>query len=300
MSDLIEQDGQYMNFTSEPWVILSPIEQSIKEKLEKYGTPLKDWDIEINYGIKTGCNEAFIINEAKRAELIRKDPKSAEIIRPILRGRDIKRYSYEFANLYLICTFPSKHYDIEQFPAVKDWLINGDWVLPKSPIGTGKLRLEQTGAEHIVGGIKFKSRKKTNNKWFETQDSINYWDDFSKPKIVYQELTQGSRFAIDKAGEYFVSNTAYLLTGDKLQYLLKVLNSKIIEFAFKTYYSTSMGNTGIRWLNQYIMNLPIVVPLYDTEQAITNSTGIEIEQHLGDLYHLSDLEMQFISASVKQ
>ena len=61
-----------------------------------------------------------------------------------------------------------------------------------------------------------------------------------------------------------------------------------------------MGNTGIRWLNQYIMNLPIVVPLYDTEQAITNSTGIEIEQHLGDLYHLSDLEMQFISASVKQ
>ena len=97
-----------------------------------------------------------------------------------------------------------------------------------------------------------------------------------------------------------MSNTAYLLTGDKLQYLLKVLNSKIIEFAFKTYYSTSMGNTGIRWLNQYIMNLPIVVPLYDTEQAITNSTGIEIEQHLGDLYHLSDLEMQFISASVKQ
>ena len=300
MSDLIEQDGQYMKFTSEPWVILSPIEQSIKAKIEKYGTPLKNWNVNIYRGILTGCNEAFIIDEAKKNELIAKDPNSAQIIRPILRGRDIKRYSYEFANLYLICTFPSKHYDIEQFPAVKDWLINGDWVLPKSPIGTGKLRLEQTGAEHIVGGIKFKSRKKTNNKWFETQDSINYWDDFSKPKIIYQELTQGSRFAIDKAGEYFVSNTAYLLTGDKLQYLLKVLNSRIIEFAFKTYYSTSMGNTGIRWLNQYIMNLPIVVPLYDTEQAITNSTGIEIEQHLGDLYHLSDLEMQFISASVKQ
>ena len=182
MSDLIEQTGTSMRFTEEPWVILSKIEQSIKEKIEKYGVPLKDWDIDINYGIKTGCNEAFIIDEAKRAELIQKDPKSAEIIRPILRGRDIKKYGYEFANLYLICTFPSKHYNIEQYPAIKDWLINGDWVLPKSPIGTGMLRLEQTGSEHTIEGVKFKSRKKTSNKWFETQDSISYWDDYSTIK----------------------------------------------------------------------------------------------------------------------
>ena len=126
MSDLIEQDGQYMKFTSEPWVILSPIEQSIKEKLEKYGTPLKDWDIEINYGIKTGGNEAFIINEAKRAELIRKDPKSAEIIRPILRGKDIKRYGYDFKGLYLIATHNGykdvPRVNIDDYPAIKEWL----------------------------------------------------------------------------------------------------------------------------------------------------------------------------------
>ena len=236
MSDLIEQDGQYMKFTSEPWVILSPIEQSIKAKIEKYGTPLKNWNVNIYRGILTGCNEAFIIDAAKKNELIAKDPNSAQIIRPILRGRDIKRYSYEFANLYLICTFPSKHYDIEHFPAVKDWLINGDWVLPKSPIGTGKLRLEQTGAEHIVGGIKFKSRKKTNNKWFETQDSINYWDDFSKPKIVFSRIsTKEPCFAYETEG-MFTNDTGYIITGEHLDYLLNKLCSDLYWFAFKRFY----------------------------------------------------------------
>ena len=288
MSDLIEQDGQYMKFTSEPWVILSPIEQSIKAKIEKYGTPLKNWNVNIYRGILTGCNEAFIIDEAKKNELIAKDPNSAQIIRPILRGKDIKRYGYDFKGLYLIATHNGykdvPRVNIDDYPAIKEWLDNG---------GIAYNGKEYKGYETIA------KRADQGDTPYNLR-SCAYMDDFSKPKIVYQELTQGSRFAIDKAGEYFVSNTAYLLTGDKLQYLLKVLNSKIIEFAFKTYYSTSMGNTGIRWLNQYIMNLPIVVPLYDTEQAITNSTGIEIEQHLGDLYHLSDLEMQFISASVKQ
>ena len=85
-------------------MILNPIEQSIKRKIEAIGTPLKDWDIKINRGILTGCNDAFIIDEAKKEELIKEDPKSAEIIRPILRGRDIKRYGYDFAGLYLIAT----------------------------------------------------------------------------------------------------------------------------------------------------------------------------------------------------
>ncbi|WP_336735021.1 hypothetical protein, partial [Chryseobacterium sp. VD8] len=79
----------------------------------------KDWDIRINYGIKTGFNDAFIIDGAKRKELIDQDPKSEEIIRPLLRGRDIKRYSFEFADLYLITTFPSLKIDIELYPAVK-------------------------------------------------------------------------------------------------------------------------------------------------------------------------------------
>lgn len=106
-------------YTSESWVILNVVAQSIKQKIESIGVPLKEWNISINYGIKTGLNEAFIIDSQKREELIAQDPKSAEIIRPILRGRDIKRYHYEFADLYLITTFPSLNYDIDKYPAVE-------------------------------------------------------------------------------------------------------------------------------------------------------------------------------------
>ena len=78
----------------------------------------------------------------------------------------------------MISTFPSRHYDIEDYPAVKKYLLS-----------IGKERLEQTGKEYIVNGEKIKARKKTNNKWFETQDSISYWEDFSRQKIVYREIS---------------------------------------------------------------------------------------------------------------
>ena len=111
-------------------MILSPIEQSIKRKIEAVGTPLKDWDIQINYGIKTGYNDAFIISTEKRNEILanckteEERRKTEELIRPILRGRDIKRYGYEWAELYLIATFPARHYNINDYPAVKDYLLS--------------------------------------------------------------------------------------------------------------------------------------------------------------------------------
>ncbi len=84
--------------SADSWIILSPIEQRILEKIKAVGTPLKDWNIQINYGIKTGFNEAFIIDGRIKDQLIAKDPKSAEIIKPVLRGRDIKRYKAQFAD----------------------------------------------------------------------------------------------------------------------------------------------------------------------------------------------------------
>jgi len=166
-------------------VILSDIEQRIKAKIEAIGTPLKDWDIQINYGIKTGFNDAFIIDGKKRAELIAQDPKSEEIIRPILRGRDIKRYGYEFADLYIITTFPSLKIDIESYPAVKQHLLS-----------FGYDRLKQTGDKG--------ARKKTNNKWFETQDSISYWEDFSKQKIIWKIIGNELAFCIEN-GNFMIN-----------------------------------------------------------------------------------------------
>ena len=131
MSIFMKQSGSPCAFgTSDSWVILSPIEQSIKRKIEAVGIPLKDWNIQINYGIKTGYNDAFIISTEKRDEILAncktedERKRTEELIRPILRGRDIKRYGYEWANLWLINThngvkgkIPRIH--IEDYPAVK-------------------------------------------------------------------------------------------------------------------------------------------------------------------------------------
>lgn len=131
MSDFVQQQSVECRFdSSDSWVILSPIEQSIKRKIESVGTPLKDWDIQINYGIKTGFNDAFIINTEKRNEILdncsseEERTKTAELIRPILRGRDIKRYGYDWANLWLINTHNGikgikPRIDINDYPAVK-------------------------------------------------------------------------------------------------------------------------------------------------------------------------------------
>src|SRR6218665_2512916 len=247
LSAFVKQFAINCSFSNgESWVMLSPIEQQIKEKIERIGTPLKNWDIQINYGIKTGYNEAFIIDGKKRKELIEQNPKSSDIIRPILRGRDIKRYGYEFADKYLIATFPALKIDIEQYPAVKQHLLS---------FGYG--RLKQTGDEG--------ARKKTNNKWFETQDSISYWEDFSKPKITYIEIMTDNPdnghdfpcFSFDTEN-CVVLNTAYIMTGnvDELKYILGVLNSKLGRLLVKNYV-VQLQPRGFRMLNQCVVNFPI-------------------------------------------
>ena len=247
-------------------MILSEIEQRIKAKIEAIGTPLKEWNISINYGIKTGFNDAFIINGEKRAELIAQDPKSAEIIRPILRGRDIKRYGYEFADLYIITTFPSLKIDIELYPAVKQHLLS-----------FGYDRLKQTGEKG--------ARKKTNNKWFETQDSIGYWEDFFKQKIVYPDISEKLNFQIVE-GEIYFNNTIYFITSktENLDYLLKFLNSNLIDWYYKTL-SVQLGEKAVRMFTIYVLNIPI--PKNKDKDNIYESYQLTKEEidFIEDLYH---------------
>ena len=241
---------QYANLTkfssSESWVILSSIEKQIKEKIERIGIPLKDWDIRINYGIKTGFNEAFIIDDITRKQLIAEDPKSAEIIRPLLRGRDIKRYSYDFADLYLITTFPSLKIDIELYPAVKQHLLS-----------FGFDRLKQTGDKG--------ARKKTNNKWFETQDSIGYWDDFSKQKIVWKRVGSIVRFSYDETGKLALDSTCFA-TGKYIKFLVSILNSKMGKYLMKDSPKTGTGDLLISV--QAVEPLKIPIPDADLEMCI--------------------------------
>ena len=288
MSVFVRQNAIAMEYTKDAWAILNPIEQSIKAKIEKYGTPLKDWDVSIYRGVLTGCNEAFIISGEKRKELIAEDPKSDEIIRPILRGRDIKRYGYEFADLWLIATFPSKHYDIDDYPAVKKWL--------KS---FGK-KLEQTGEEYIDEyGKKQKCRKKTNNKWFETQDSIAYWNDFSKQKIMYSEIVRRPQFYLDNEGKFFPEATTFIMVGVHLEYLQALLHSNLLVYAFKKFYAGGgLGEDGYRYKKAFLENLPIVVPSDEDEKTCIKfmQEPQNLEKFICHLYNLTEEEALFINS----
>ena len=261
LSDFVQQNGSECDFSSaDSWVILSPIEQSIKRKMETVGTPLKDWNINIYRGVLTGYNEAFIITTEKRDEILAncqsedERTRTAELIRPILRGRDIKRYGYDWAKLYLIATFPSRHYDIEQYPAVKQHLLS-----------FGKERLEQTGKTYSVNGEKVKARKKTNNKWFETQDSISYWEDFYKPKIVWKIIGNRLGFALENKN-MILNNACYILTCSDggLEYLEAMLNSNaILWYSFVT----NMNKTGVGDMQVGAQNINILpIPKYPKEK----------------------------------
>ncbi|EIQ9073059.1 Eco57I restriction-modification methylase domain-containing protein [Campylobacter jejuni] len=217
---------------------------ALKAKIERIGTPLKEWQgLNIYRGILTGYNEAFIITTEKRNEILAncKDEaekeRTAKLIRKMLRGRDIKRYRYEWAGLWVIGTFPSLKIDIEQYPALKQYLSQ---FLP---------RIEQSGEKGC--------RKKTSNKWFETQDNIAYYEEFEKEKIVYPETTQGAYFVYDNKG-IFLEKTAFFIVCENLKYLLGLLSSNLITYYYKNFsQGCKLGTKGYQYNKHALENLPI-------------------------------------------
>jgi type II restriction/modification system DNA methylase subunit YeeA len=278
--------------TSE-WIIANKETVSLKQKIEQSSKLLKEFDININRGLLTGLNAAFIINEETKNQLIAESSNSAEIIQPILRGRDLKKYSYEFSNQWVICTFPSLALDINNYPAIMAYFEK-----------IGQKRLAQSGIEG--------SRKKTNNQWFETQDSIAYWQDFHKPKIVWGEISDQPKFAFDDS-KYYAEATTFLMTGEKLKYLLAILNSKLSEWYFNQI-STTTGMGTNRWKKYKIEMLPIKEPTETEElllekivnqiltakksdpKADTTALEQEIDQLVYQLYGLTEEEIQIVEA----
>lgn len=215
------------NLSSDVWAIADENEQNIKLKIEKIGTPLKEWDININYGIKTGFNEAFIIDEATKNELIKKDPKSEEIIKPILRGRDIRKYEINFAKLYLINSHNNPPVDIEKYPAIKEHL---DSYYPQ---------LEKRGDK---GKTPYNLR------------NCAYLEEFQKEKIFWAEMTKEACFNFDDEN-FFINQTCYFST-DLTKYHLAILNSKLVYFYFSNI-SNNLGEGAFRWIKQFVEQIPI-------------------------------------------
>ncbi|MDE6052125.1 MAG: restriction endonuclease, partial [Paramuribaculum sp.] len=175
---------------SDSWVILSPIEMSIKRKIEAVGVPLKDWDINIYRGVLTGYNEAFIIPTDNRDEILancqtpEERQRTEELIRPILRGRDIKRYGYEWAGLYLI--WIPWHFPYHLDSSIKGASSKAEEAFKQGYPAVYKHLLQYkpqlSARNRAETGIRY--------EWYALQRwGANYWDDFSKPKVVYREIS---------------------------------------------------------------------------------------------------------------
>ena len=222
LSLYVKQHALYTQFkNADSWVILSDIEQRIKAKIEAIGTPLKDWDIQINRGILTGFNDAFIIDGKKRAELIAQDPKSEEIIRPILRGRDIKRYGYEWNDKYVIIArlesdIPNK------YPAICKHL--------EQFKGKGKLGDNST------------TKVFKRPWWAWMQEPVSYWEEFFKHKIVYPNMTKFMPFLLDKKN-FMTNQKCFIMTGEKLAYLTAFFNSNIFKICYRDNFPELQGGT---------------------------------------------------------
>ena len=223
------------DFSGDTWVISSKFEKELLAKVESNSQKLEDFISEDSYrGILTGLTKAFIITEKKRNELVGIDSNAAEIIKPILRGRDIKEWIGLDSKHYLICTFPSLNIDINEYPSVKQYLID-----------FGKKRLEQSGEKG--------SRKKTSNKWFETQDTIDYWEEFLKPKIMYQKFQVSPCFIYDEQGLYCNDSMWIIPTENKS--LLGILNSKMGWWLITKYCTQIRGGCQLIW--KYFGQIPI-------------------------------------------
>jgi hypothetical protein len=289
LSDYVHQQGTICQFKGrDSWVILSPVEQSIKRKIESVGVPLKKWDIQINYGIKTGCNDAFIISTEKREEILAnclddaERTRTTELIQPILRGRDIKRYSYDWADLWLINTHNGvkgkyPRIDINDYPAVKLHLDNyWDAISTRADKGDTPYNLRNCA----------------------------YLDDFSKPKIIFQEIVQESQFMLDDTTHFMCNDTCRIITGKDIDFLLAILNSKLFFYSIKHFYGGgALGDNGVRMKHTFFQNFHCIQPNHEILTLIDKINNNpkeskkyeeELDQQVYALYNLTPEEIAII------
>ncbi|WP_253690824.1 TaqI-like C-terminal specificity domain-containing protein [Treponema denticola] len=282
---MLERKNEAVNIIfprNSSWVILSPIEQRIKEKIEKVGVPLKEWDIRINYGIKTGCNEAFIIDKTKRDELIKQSPNSVDIIRPILRGRDIKRYSYDFAELYLLNVHNGIRekniplVNIDDYPAIKT-------------------HLDQYWDKISVRDDRGKTPYNLRN--------CAYMDDFSKQKIIYPNMTKYLPFVFDDKN-FFVNQKCFIITGQYIGFLTAFFNSSLFKYCFRDNFPELQGGT--RELSKiFFETIPVIAiddkietnflnAVKDIQNNYTHAKAILLDKMIFELYKLNQQEQNEI------
>ena len=254
IADTIPVEYKQEKLSKESFIFINQNEDSIKGKIERIGKPLKEWDININRGITTGLNEAFIIDRETRDKLIEEDYKNSEIIKPLLRGKDIEKYNINYADLYLINSHNGKAgkeaIDIENYPQIKKYLETFEPKLSK--------RADK-------GKTPFNLR------------NCAYLEEFEKEKIVWQRVTKENTFALAEKDTFILDSMAFLSNiENEKKYLLGILNSKLIYF-YLNQYTHKYGNTGFLLSNQYVEKLPIKP--YNNEVELENKVDLILENN---------------------
>ena len=281
MSDFVQQQNTVCEFnSSDSWVILSPIEQNIKRKIEAVGTPLKDWNINIYRGVLTGYNDAFIISTEKRNEILAncqtedERQRTAELIRPVLRGRDIKRYGYVENGLYLINTHNGirgkiPRIRIEDYPSIKSHLDQyWDKIEKRADQGDTPYNLRNCA----------------------------YLDDFSKPKIVWGNLNLKASFALVEDNSFINAPSPMIVPASN--YLLGILNSKLADYYIRRLGVTRNGGY-FEYKPMFIEQLPVPVDCkFKTiiEEAVNKRDERQIDKIIYIIYGLSSEEIHYIES----
>ena len=291
ISFLKDDDLIPLNDVSEDaWVVLDEDDLRISREFEKNGKPLKDWKVKINFGIKTGFNEAFIVDQAKRDELVAEDPKADELIRPILKGREIERYYAEWSNDFIINSHSGvkdinlEPVNIDDYPSIKKHLETDDlW--------------ERVKARQDQGNTPYNLR------------NCAYLYEFKKEKVVWKRIGSIMRFAYSDEEMYCLDSTC-IATGEKIKYLTAVLNSKATLYQlFKTSPQTGTGDQiiSVQALEPLLVHYPsdeveakfnlmvdyILFIKKSKEPLFQNITNEHISNYFEDLVNMMVYELYF-------
>ena len=275
--------------SSETWFIGDAAELELKSKIERIGTPLKDWDISISRGIITGLNEAFIIDEATKDRLIMEDPKSGEIIKPMLRGRDIKRYGYIFSNLYMITVGFGIYTMLQKkYPAIYNHLSQFEDKLKSR----GQCKSSRSGKQQSPD-------YPGQHHWLELDNNLSeaQLSAFEEQKVIYSEIVREPQFYYDNSRAYYIEATGFYLSGDSLKYLTGLLNSKPVTAFFKLWYAGGgLGGSGLRYKKKFMVNLPIPKITTQNQHIATQIEALVDQVQLSE----DDSERQEISNQIDQ
>ncbi|HLG40931.1 MAG TPA: Eco57I restriction-modification methylase domain-containing protein [Chitinophagaceae bacterium] len=249
------------------WNLASDVEQKLLKKLTETGIPLGEYvKGNIYYGVKTGFNKAFVINEEIRNRLIMEDKRSAEVIKPFLEGRDIKRYQEPKSSRYLI--FTKRGINIDQYPAIREYLL--------------QFKKQLTPRPKDFKGSNWPGRKPGSYKWYEIQDAVDYYIKFEAPKIIWGNLCKISPFTFTSKS-VFINAPAVIIASDDL-YLLGVMNSKLQWYFLNKIAATRQGGF-IEAKPTYVTKMPI--KKIDISNSMDQNYKDDIEKLVKEMLNLN-------------